>query len=368
MKGTWIAVLSTVGLLAFTAAGSAAPGDLDPTFGAGGKVTTDFGGFDIASDVAVQPDGRIVVVGETFSALNFWAIARYLPDGTLDAGFGTGGKTTTGFDATSGSSATTVLLQSDGKIVAAGFARGIGATTIGFSLARYETSGALDPTFGAGGTVFTPYGGIAADAAIQADGKIVAVGSSGPHFALVRYDADGSLDPTFGVGGEVITDFGGADSANAVALQGDGRLVAAGSMEAVVGSPADFAVARYQTTSPTLLFDGFFQPVGNPPAINAGRAERTYPVKFRLRDGSGLIVSDLAAVSSISVKTVICGSFDDDPTNALPATTTGGTSLRFDAGSNQFVYNWNTPSTPGCYELFVTLADGSVHHADFQLT
>jgi hypothetical protein len=112
-------------------------------------------------------------------------------------------------------------------------------------------------------------------------------------------------------------------------------------------------------------FGGFREPVDNPPTVNTGRAGRTYPVKFQVRDQSGALVTDLAAVSSITYKQVSCGSFSGDPTDALETTATGGTSLRFEG--DQFIYNWKTPTTAGCYELFVTLADGGVHSANFSL-
>jgi hypothetical protein len=112
-------------------------------------------------------------------------------------------------------------------------------------------------------------------------------------------------------------------------------------------------------------FGGFREPVDNPPTVNTGRAGRTYPVKFQVRDQNGALVTDLAAVSSISYKQVACGGFSGDPTDALETTATGGTSLRFEG--DQFIYNWKTPTTAGCYELFVTLADGGVHSANFSL-
>jgi hypothetical protein len=118
-------------------------------------------------------------------------------------------------------------------------------------------------------------------------------------------------------------------------------------------------------TSLIYSFGGFRQPVDNPPTINAGRAGRTYPVKFQVRDENGALVTSLAAVSSITYKQVGCGSFSGDPSDALETTATGGTSLRFE--DDQFVYNWKTPTTSGCYELFVTLADGGVHSANFSL-
>jgi hypothetical protein len=112
-------------------------------------------------------------------------------------------------------------------------------------------------------------------------------------------------------------------------------------------------------------FGGFRQPVDNPPTVNTGQAGRTYPVKFQIRDQNGALVTSLAAVSSIKHQPVTCGEFMGDPTDALETTATGGTSLRFEG--DQFIYNWKTPTMAGCYELFVTLADGGVHSANFSL-
>ncbi len=228
-----------------------ADGSLDPTFGTGGTVTLDFGGStDQAFAVALQPDGMIVVAG---GAGPDFGLARYRPDGTLDPTFGTGGKVTTRFGLFGGGTgAHGVAVQADGKIVLAGTTFG-STTQLDFGLARYNPNGSLDATFGTGGKVTThfrpPIGSVDLGLAIalQPDGKIVAAGTSfgatGGTFALVRYTATGSLDGTFGSGGKVTTGFGGnQDEADAVAVQPDGKIVAAGKTG---GQPFDFALARY---------------------------------------------------------------------------------------------------------------------------
>jgi uncharacterized delta-60 repeat protein len=229
------------------------PGDLDPTFGSGGKVTTDFaGGSDVAIGVALQPDGKIVAAGSaTPKATIFsdFALARYNPDGSLDATFGSGGKVTTEF--TGGSDrASAVALQPDGKIVAAGTA--FTGTSYNVALARYNPDGSLDATFGSGGKVTTEFTGNFDQAnavALQPNGKIVAAGNTGAgtshDFALARYNPDGSLDATFGSGGKVTTDFtGGSDQATALSLQPNGKIVAAGT--ASTGTILEFALVRYK--------------------------------------------------------------------------------------------------------------------------
>ncbi|MEV6297277.1 calcium-binding protein [Streptomyces sp. NPDC051896] len=221
----------------------AAPGDLDPTFGTGGKVLTDFGGTDFAT--AVQADGKIIAVGQSdgTSAGDFdFALARYNTDGSLDTSFGTGGKVHTDFG-------------TGGKIVAAGVTLAGGIQQ--FAVARYNTDGSLDATFNGTGAVTTSFGGqdSAQGVALQADGKIVAAGFSNAHggndFALARYNNDGSLDSAFGSGGKVLTDFGtgGNDIANGVVVT-DGKIVAAGSSDS--GGTNDFALARYNTTDGSL--------------------------------------------------------------------------------------------------------------------
>ena len=163
-----------------------------------------------------------------------FALARYNSDGTLDASFGGDGKVMTRF--TSGyESATGVAIQADGKIVAVGTAgRNFDNK---FALARYNGDGTLDASFGGDGKVMTDFSAGwdgASGVAIQADGRIVAVGAAGQRhddskFVLARYNSDGTLDASFGGDGKVETDFtiwGG--EANGVAIQADGKIVAAG--------------------------------------------------------------------------------------------------------------------------------------------
>ena len=235
------------------------PGDLDPSFGNGGIVTTAFGGGnDYCYDMVMQSDGKIVVAGQAADA--DFAVARYNPDGTLDITFNGTGKVTTDFsgniDAISG-----VALQADGKIIA------VGASTHGsrndVALARYNTDGSLDTSFGQAGTgkivtlVSTIGGGsIATRVAVQTDGRIVVGGYamfSNFDFILVRYNADGTLDNTFGLGGLVSTDMSGTNEVLCgLVLQGDGKIVASGYDYA-----GRFQVGRYNTNgSLDTSFDG----------------------------------------------------------------------------------------------------------------
>lgn len=237
-------------LLDFGLARYLTDGSLDTSFGVGGKVATDFSGdFDVATDVVLQPDGKIVAAGTKSIGLDY-AVARYNTDGSLDTDFGSGGTVTTDFFG-NGDQATAVALQSDGKIVVGGQAVSV-VTFNDFGLVRYNGNGSLDTSFGSGGKVTTDFFifDIINDLFIQPDGKIVAGGttlSGNVDFALARYNSDGTLDPAFGSGGKVVTDLfsQSGDSPNALALQPDGKIVAAGST--IVGPALDFALVRYNS-------------------------------------------------------------------------------------------------------------------------
>ena len=186
--------------------GILAPGNLDTTFGIGGKVITDIGGSDTAYDVAIQADGKIVVVGETYNSNGNFAVTRYNPDGSLDSSFGNSGKAIADF-ANQTDRAYSVTIQSDGKILIGGITYNGNQTDA--ALVRYNSNGSLDTTFGNGGKVSTNFEGKSEwieSIAVQPDGKIVVGGSVDPNdFALIRYNSDGSLDTSFGNGGRVIT-------------------------------------------------------------------------------------------------------------------------------------------------------------------
>ena len=239
----------------------AAGGDLDPTFGTGGMVMTDLSrSTDIANAVAVQSDGKLVVVGQTYKNNDYstedFAVARYNTDGTLDNTFGVRGKVRTDFPGLA-AVPSSVAIQPDGKIVVAGGAFPLFTFLGDFKVVRYNPNGSLDRSFGSGGIVTTtfPEGSYAFDVALQPDGKIIAAGTvfvdfnpgdiSDTDFALARYNSDGSLDTTFGNGGTVMTDyFGFEDDVFSVLIQPDGKIVAVGS----ANNPAtfyDFAAARY---------------------------------------------------------------------------------------------------------------------------
>ncbi len=221
-------------------------GNPDGSFSGDGMVTTKIApGREEASDLAIQADGRIVVVGDV--RLQRFALVRYTDGGELDPSFGGDGTITTNLGR-GGADARGIAIQGNGKIVAAGTAKGK------FALARYNEDGTLDPSFSENGTVktnFTHRGEGALDVALDPDGRLVAAGGRfvGPGFDLARYRRNGRLDPSFGDHGKVTTEFGPLGAvAWEVAIQGDGRIVAAGVEFVQKATRQDdrFALARYR--------------------------------------------------------------------------------------------------------------------------
>jgi uncharacterized delta-60 repeat protein len=218
-------------------------GSLDSAFGTAGTLSTDLG---VASGVVVDGSQNILVSG-TLS--NDFVLYRYNSTGALDGTFGSGGKATADFG--NAETSTCIALQTDGKILVAGYTYNSSTGYTDFALARFLVTGTLDPNFGTGGKVTTRILGFdkANGIVARSDGKIFLVGSSGSgaisYFGLVRYNADGTLDPTFGWSGKVLTSFGGFEIGYRVVLQPDGAILVAGSSSNGVNT--DFALARYSS-------------------------------------------------------------------------------------------------------------------------
>jgi uncharacterized delta-60 repeat protein len=221
-------------------------GSLDHSFSGDGRQTTDFGGRDEALDVALQDDGKIVVVGR--GGREDFALARYNPDGSLDSSFSDDGMLTT--DAGDSAAAFAVVIQSDGKILAVGQGGGV----FGFALARYNTDGSPDTSFSGDGLQFMTGAGFewATGVALQPGGKIVVAGvkSGGTYdnhdFGLIRYFPSGAIDTSFSGNGMQSTDFGGNDFANGMTIGPDGKIVVVGHVDSdYSGVPGDLGVARY---------------------------------------------------------------------------------------------------------------------------
>jgi uncharacterized delta-60 repeat protein len=201
-------------------------GSLDASFGSGGKVGTTFNQHGAAFAAALQPDGKIIAAGDVN---NVFAAVRYNPDGSLDSTFGSGGLVTTDFPGNNYDFAEAVVVQPDKKIILVGSSEYDDGHT-DFALARYKPNGSLDTTFGNKGKVFTNFGSdsyyYASSAVLQADGKMVVVGDTDYGIMVVRFNTNGSLDNTFGTGGKAYST--NWSNGSTVTLQGDGKILIAG--------------------------------------------------------------------------------------------------------------------------------------------
>jgi hypothetical protein len=169
-------------------------------------------------------------------------------------------------------------------------------------------------------------------------------------------------DSTYGPGIASCTDAAGSTSPGMLNTSTVGNFtytVTATSQDGQVGTASISYSVVYD-------FSGFVAPVANPPGVNVGHAGRTYPLKWQLTNASGQYISALSAVSSVSYQSLSCSSLSSTSSDSITSTT-GGTSLRYDAAANQYVYNWETPSAPGCYRLNLTLNSGQVFNANFNL-
>jgi uncharacterized delta-60 repeat protein len=243
-------------------------GDLDPSFNGDGIATTDFGKSEFADGMVIQQNRRITVVGHDTETdpphyYRDFVLARYLNDGSLDPAFG-GGKVRTDF-AGGSDAAAAVVEQSDGKLVVAGSSTS-GPQLLQFALARYNDDASLDSTFDGDGMAVVSTGevGVANAVALQPDGRIVAAGEGGAagaagagyDFALARLTPTGSLDTSFDGDGIVLTDLsGGEDAISSVGVQADGKIVAGG-----IALPSrDLLLGRY---SPDGSLDASFDSDG----------------------------------------------------------------------------------------------------------
>jgi uncharacterized delta-60 repeat protein len=243
-------------------------GSLDPSFGGDGIVITDFGGVERVTDIELQSDGKVVVAGFNTTQL----VARYELDGDLDSTFSGDGMVSTNLFA--GTDTTRALaIDSVGRIVLAG-----SSDSGDMTVSRYSSAGNPDGTFDGDGKRTVDLGGIdtAEGVAIGGADKVVVAGTSASLFALARLNADGSLDTNadadpgthFDTDGIVTTDVGtGSDVANDVAIQGDGKVLAAGN------SGVNFGLARYNSADGSL--DTSFDPVGNDGTVTTNSGPNT---------------------------------------------------------------------------------------------
>jgi len=217
-------------------------GTLDPTFDGDGKVTMAKG----VSAIAIQSDGKILAAGGHEDVM----LTRYLPNGALDPSFGSNGVVTTAVGP-SNDQAYEVLIQPDGLILAGGY-RHDEVAGDDFMLARYLPDGSLDSSFGTGGVVISDVGDEGAwvqGIGLQSDGKILAAGhSSGSgtgRIVVARYDTAGNLDPTYGEKGIVKTYIDQEAEPSGAAMQSDDNLVVAGTLSKPGEDPSEILVVRY---------------------------------------------------------------------------------------------------------------------------
>ena len=260
-------------------------GTLDNTFGTNGEVFTFASNYQAyvlsyALSVAIQPDGRIVAGGRVdTSNKSMFAIVRYKSNGTLDSAFGGDGIVNKSVGTNNAFAfGTGVAIQPDGKILQAGRAGG-------FAVLRYNSNGSLDKTFSGNGKAVFSAGGLtsANSIALQTDGKIILAGTANTgngDVALIRVNSDGTQD-NFGSFGIVTTNFGGNDVGNAVAIQADGKIVVAGSRNGnriivarylATGSPLTASVEKITTeiksANADVLAQNFPNPFSNTTTIN----------------------------------------------------------------------------------------------------
>ena len=287
----------------------AAAGDVDQTFGALGQVKTHFyAGFDAAAAVAVQNDGKIVAVGFADDA-NFiprLAVARYDANGALDPAFGSSGRITIDDLGIASNVRVDLAIDAAGRIVVVGAVTRDPYLPSDIGVARLTPGGALDATFGVGGTVMTDIAGFADEGnsvAIQSDGKIVVAGTArssaalaAADFAVIRYNADGSLDASFDGDGQVTTDFFGFDDqGNGVAIQTDGRIVVAGTAKPA-NDTSDFAVVRYDEHG---TLDTTFDGDGRTLTDIAGNWDEGNAVAIQPGDGGIVVVGGAVVPNAV---------------------------------------------------------------------
>ena len=269
-------------------------GSLDTSFDGDGKLVSVH--LDYPSALVIQPDGKFILAGthNTHGGLNILDkifVARFNSDGTLDTSFNGDGAIFIDVPPQNLSVGNAVALAPNGKIVVVGSVEDIGGYSGSMVAVRLNPNGSLDTTFDGDGIVVTDFGGTqghqgGAAVAIQLDGKVVAAGGSNylgtDDFALARYNTNGSLDSTFGEGGKVIISIGNNDGISAIALQADGKIVAGG------GSDGDFALARYDggglSFPSTAKEDGWV--LESTETSNAGGTMNSTNSNFILGDGS----------------------------------------------------------------------------------
>ena len=370
-------------------------GSLDTTLDGDGKAKTPIGSSnEQVYALIIQSDSKIVVAGNSYSGgYDDFALARYNTNGSLDTTFSGDGKVTTAISANL-DGAYAIRQQADGKLAVAGYAH-LGNTggKFDFALARYNTNGSLDTTFSGDGMTTTPVGNDNEEAsglAIQSDGKLVVAGysyyNSSNDFALARYNTDGSVDTSFGNSGKITTAVGaGADIAWGIAIQTDGKIVAAGQSSG--GWNDDFAVVRYNGGSsstlpatPALTVGDTTVTEGDSGSVTANftvtlsaASTSTVSVPYSTSNGTATAGSDYTAASGTvsfaagqvtqTVSVAVLGDTLDEPNETFHVNlgSSSGATIADGQGLGTINDNDQTPTTsaPG-----LTIGDASVTEAD----
>ncbi|MCO6458578.1 MAG: DUF2974 domain-containing protein [Pirellulaceae bacterium] len=271
-------------------------GQLDANFGTGGKVITSVSpARDNIFGIGIQDDGKIIVSGYGHNDLanSHVALARYLPNGSLDVGFGAGGIVVTDLPGRASSFTNTILVDESGRILIGAGQRLSETNVTGYSTLRYLTDGSLDTSYGNQGVsnVTVPGGLPIGDLAAQADGKILLSGLAGGltgsgQFALVRFNPTGQVDSTFGTNGIARHQFGtGDDFISDIEVLPDGKILAAG----LIGGSTGVGIARFDANGQIdTTFDGDDGKVTSPLAVVSEPSIALQPDgKFLLAGGLG---------------------------------------------------------------------------------
>jgi uncharacterized delta-60 repeat protein len=295
----------------------AAPGDFDPAFGTNGQAINTIPGAYSAVVPAIQADGKIVLATSfvnSFSNLDF-AVMRLKANGTADTEFGTNGRVIIPFDDFFDEEATAVAVAPDGKIVVVGHVQ-LGSPGYDFGIARLNPNGSLDTTFDGDGKLKIPVSNsndFPYDVAVQTDGKIIIAGKGfnqpNSDLSFVRLNVDGSPDATFNGTGKLIVPLGSNDSIAEIAVQPDGKIVAAGT------DGADFAVVRLTSMG---MLDASFNGTGIATTPIGTQRDEAFSVALQA-DGKILVAGaansgsfDEAAIVRYNANGTPDASFDGD--------------------------------------------------------